>query len=128
MSDHARFIELAQRLIDKHGRTVTLEVLSSTPADANKPWKGAATPTVASNFAPVKGVFVPLASAEALGLKITDNELLRGVNETLLVAGSDDDFRACNSVSDNSVRHRIKFAEVLAPGDQIVLYYFGIER
>lgn len=127
MSDHARFIELAQRLIDKHGRTVTLEVLSSTPADANKPWKGAAEPTVASSYS-VKGVFVPLSSAEALGLKITDNELLRGVNETLLVAATADDFRSCNSVSDSSVRHRIKFAEVLAPGDQTILYYFGIER
>lgn len=127
MSDHAKFVALAQRLIAKHGRALNIQFLSGIAADPAKPWKGAGTPTVANSH-PVIGVFVPISSAEELGIGVMGDELLKKTSQLLLVAGDNNDYAAADLVEDSGVGYRITFCEKLTPGDTTILYYFGVSR
>lgn len=127
-TDYVRFAELARRLIAGAGRTATFEHLSATPADANKPWKGPAAPTVAtSKDAPA--AFVP-PSGSGLGKELVSDELLARCEQVCLVAPSEDAyaFETATSIQDGGVRWRVTWAYVLAPGPLPVLYALGVAR
>jgi hypothetical protein len=125
--DYARAVALAQRLINKNGRTITVERLSSTPTDANKPWKGPSAPTVAGSAQP-KGVFLPVSSASELGLFAPDDELLKRIEQLVLIAADGvNAFDTFHRISDG-VLYRIDWVRVLKPGDTVILYAMGIKR
>jgi hypothetical protein len=125
--DYARAVALAQRLINKNGRTITVEQLSSTPADPSKPWKGPGAPTVAASATP-KAVFLPVSSASELGLFAKDDELLKRVEQLVLLAADGvnafDEFHRIN----DTVVYRIDWVRALKPGDTVILYAMGIKR
>lgn len=125
MSNHQNFIALALRLIAKHGRDVTFKVLSSTAADADKPWRGTATaPTV---IGPLKAVFVPFRGYE-FGSEYTDTSLFKEVEEVCLVAGGQGDLETAHLLTDGGKELKIEWVQRLRPGDQTVLYAFGVDR
>lgn len=125
---YADNVELAQRLINAKGRDISLEVLSSTPEDINKPWKpgAAGIPTVATSYS-VKAVFVPAAGAD-LGKTFVDKELLKRCDEVMLVAGQTNDLTTCHRVLDGGKYWRIAWTKVLEPGDTKIFYAMGVVR
>lgn len=125
--DYARAVALAQRLINKNGRTITVQQLSSTPVDANKPWKGPNAPTVLASATP-KGVFLPVSSLNELGLFVADDELLKRVEQVVLIAADGTNaFDTFHRVSDGVLYH-IDWVRTLKPGDTVILYAMGIKR
>lgn len=125
MSDHQKFVDLALRLIAKNGRDVSFEVLSSTPVDATKPWRG--TGTAPTTIGPVKAVFVPFRGFE-FGSVFTDSELFKEVEEICLVAAGQGNLETAHLLSDGGKKYKIEWAQRLRPGDQTVLYAFGVNR
>lgn len=124
----SRQIALAQRLIQKNGRTVALQLLSSTAADATKPWKGAATPTVAQTQS-ASAVFLPASGSMDLGSLGIDKELLKRVEQVAMVAGlPGTDLASFTTVLDGSSRFKIDWVRTLKPSDDTVLYVFGVTR
>lgn len=123
--DFARAVALAQRLINKNGRSVTIQRLDATAADSNKPWRGAGEPTVAQEV-PQKAVFLPSSGTDLGGL-VTDDELLKRAEQVCLVAG-DTDLTGFNIISDDSIKWKIEWIQVLKPADVIVLYAIGVKR
>ena len=124
MSDHAKFVATATRLINKHGREVQLKVLSSHVADSTKPWKGVDTPPTAVS---VMAAFVPFRGFE-FGSMFLDDELLKSVDEVCLVAANGTELEKSHIINDESVDYKIEWARRLKPGGQVILYAFGVNR
>jgi hypothetical protein len=126
--DYARAVALAQRLIDKNGRTITIDQLSSVPVDANKPWKGPAVPTVAAT-ASLKAVFLPVSSASELGLFAKDDELLKRVEQVALIAADGvNDLTAFHRITDVGSFWKVDWTRELKPGPTTILYAIGVKR
>lgn len=124
MSDHQRFIALALRLIAKHGRDVNFQIISSTPADTDKPWRG--TATAPTTIGPLKAVFVPFRGFE-FGSVFNDTALFKEVEQICLVAGGQGSLETAHLVTDSGKDYKIEWAQRLRPGDQTVLYAFGVD-
>lgn len=118
---------LAQRLIDKNGRTIAMQRLSSAAADVEKPWEGPGVPTVAQTVS-VKGVFLPHTGTD-LGVLGIDQELLKRVEQVALIAGkAKTDFMLFHQVVDKAMTWKIEWIRVLEPGDTAVFYAIGVKR
>ena len=124
MSNHQKFIALALRLIAKHGRDVTFQVINSTPADADKPWRGTATPP--TQIGPLKAVFVPFRGFE-FGSEFTDNALFKEVEQICMVAGGQGNLETTHLITDSGKEYKIEWVQKLRPGDQTILYAFGVD-
>jgi hypothetical protein len=125
MADHARFVALATRLIEKNGRDVILKEKSGTATDTNKPWKGStSSPTVLGT---VKAVFVPFRGFE-FGSTFTDDELMKSVDEVCLIAGGNDAFDNTTLIYDETKDLKVEWIRRLRPADLTVLYAFGVMR
>ncbi len=127
MTFYEKLAATSRKLIAQYGRTVTLQRLDGTPGNADFPWEGPATPTVAFAQA-VPGVFVP-ASGAGLGEDWLNSELLASVSEVLLI-GPDpvNDYTNINQVVDQSLTFAVSWVKVLRPADEILLYAMGISR
>lgn len=125
MSDHQRFIDLALRLIGKHGRDVTFKTVSSVPADVAKPWKG--TGTAPTTVGPFKAAFVPYRGFE-FGSVFNDVQLFKECDEICMVAGSQADLETPHVITDRGSDFKIEWIQRLYPGDQKILYAFGVNR
>lgn len=124
MSDHQKYIATALRLIAKHGRNVTFKVLSSTPADTDKPWRG--TASAPTPIGPLKAVFVPFRGFE-FGSEYTDTALFKECEQVCLVAGGQGDLETAHLITDNGKDYKVAWVQRLKPGDQTVLYAFGVD-
>lgn len=123
--DYAELVETVRELIEGTGRSVTFNKLSETVADSNLPWKPSGAPATAAAFA----TFVPLSSAQELGLLIEDGELLRRTAEVCLVAPhASVDLATYQTIIDGGVTHRIEWVRVLKPGDTVLLLAFGVKQ
>lgn len=124
--DYAEILAIAVELIDDAGRDVVMQQLSATAADANKPWKGPGTATVASSVN-TKACFVPPSGTD-FGREFFDSELLKRCEQVALVAGNATDLSAFTTILDNNQRWKIEWVQELKPGDTTVLYAFGVKR
>lgn len=126
--DYAAFVTLAQELIADAGRLVTVQKFLAAPKNTAKPWEGTSTdgPLVESEF-DVFGAFVP-ASGTDLGQIVTDKELLKTVEQVVLVPGDEEHLETFTAMVDGEVRWKIEWAQVLRPGPLTVLYAFGVKR
>src|SRR5262245_22897398 len=126
--DYARAQALAQRLIQKNGKSLRFERLSAVPLDSSKPWRGPGTPTVAET-ADTVGVSLPHASLIDLGFFSQDDELLkRPTEQVLLVPGGTTALEPFTNILDGGVRWRVEWVRTLKPADTVVLYAFGVCR
>lgn len=118
----------AKRLIDKHGRTVTVvKHDSNTVADPTKPWRGTSTPVAITVTG--KAAFVPRTFILASFGQDFDGVLEEG--EYALFAANDDggnDLETFNVMKDGGKDWKIMRTELIAPGDTRVLYMFQVKR
>jgi hypothetical protein len=126
VADYAAALALAVRLIDENGRDVTFQRLDATAADAAKPWKGPAAPTVAESL-PKKAVFLPHTGANSLGKDFIDESLLKRCEQLALIDG-EDDLSVFHQLSDDGKVWRIEWLKELKPADITVLYAIGVKR
>jgi len=141
--DYSEFVELAREMIAESGRVIEICKLENNTPDPSKPWLGGpalAGPednlTVMAAFLPTTGNGGGLAAngGSGIGTSFVKDELLAQVNQIVLVAPPDDTldtfaggrFANHDLILDNDVRYRIKWAEVLRPGDVVTLYVFGV--
>lgn len=132
MATHAEFADLANRLISKHGRSITLNKRDRDPADANKPWNGptnvAADPEDTQTL--VAAALQP-SSAVQLGITTENSDLVKRSSEILLVAPPSTaayDLSTFDEVVDGGEVLRITAVEKLKPGTQTIIYFIGVKR
>lgn len=124
--DYTEFVALAQELIADAGRLCKVQKLSATPADALKPWMGAAAPTVQTERQ-VRAVFVPPSGTD-FGKDFISPELLQRAMQVALIAPTDISLEQMNLIEDGGVKWKVEWVQVLKPADLIVLYAFGVSR
>ena len=129
MPDYVKLAATAERLVANSGRTITLVQFNSTPADANKPWRGAADPRITPDATlSIVGAFVEPRSDIRLGLSSEIADLLARSSQVIIVA-STADLTAYNEVIDSdTTRWKILGLEKLKPGDTTLLYFIGVVR
>jgi hypothetical protein len=125
MSDHQKFIDTAVRLIAKHGRDTSFEVISSTPANPDMPWRGTNTPPLV--IGPLKAAFVPFRGF-TFGSEYLDNQLFKECDEVCLVGGGQGELETAHMVMDGAVTFKVEWVQRLRPGDQTILYAIGVTR
>lgn len=125
---HAKFAKLARRLIAKHGRIVTIEKLSRTPEDSDKPWRGPdPDPEVGLEYSvPVKGVIVEYDDDQI------DDDMIRRSDKRLLVGvpASDPvtDFIGADYVRDGDSIYGIVRVQPVEPGETRCMYDIQIRQ
>ncbi len=128
MAEYDAFAALANRLILKKGRKITLRQLSAVATDPTKPWKGTGAPTAAGTLLNVPAVFLP-ASGSGLGKDIVSEELLKKVTQVALIPPLQEGLDVMHEIVDtDGTIWKIDWAQVLKPATQTVLYVFGLTR
>lgn len=131
MVNYANFRTLAERLIEKNGRDISLVRRDQgNPTDAAKPWRDsteAATITVIA-----KGVIIEFETEDI------DNSLVRRGDKRVLLADKsviDEGGSATNliiedydHILDAGVRWKIIEANVIEPGDTRIMYDIQIRK
>lgn len=126
--DYVALAQTALELIKANGRQVTFRQLVDTPADSNKPWRGAADPTAGGTTEAAWCVAVPPSSANQLGMSTTDNDLVKRSEQILIVAPGLNDLADFEEVIDGTVTYRITGVETLRPADVTLLYFVGVAQ
>jgi hypothetical protein len=122
MARFTKSIALAQKLIKKNGRNVTITFPSTTLADPAKPWEGV---TTSSNTKVVKGVFTNYARTDQRNVNDGVPTNVQVGDQKLLVAAGDitpDDIKTATTVDDRSTTWKVINVEVVDPGDDPILY------
>lgn len=117
----------AKRLIEKHGRTVSIVKHGSTDASGTKPWRGVSAPVVATVTG--KAVFVP--KTFVLTSFTADVDGVSEEGEYALFAADNDDgenLETFNVMQDGGRDWKLLRTELIAPGDTRVLYMFQVQR
>jgi hypothetical protein len=125
--DYDEMALIAQEMIEETGRSIKVQKLSAVPADSTKPLKGPATPTVATDI-PVFGTFVEVFSFIKLGMEVVDENLLKSVDQGVLVAQASTDIEKFDVIFDNGITWKIEWCRVLKPGSTVLLHWFGVKR
>lgn len=117
---HEKFARVADRLITKNGRPVTLQLLSRTPEDAAKPWRGP-DPDPEEGIAAsedVIGVFTDYKESEIDGVDVRrgDKRLLVAAKASAL------NLETFDIALDAGTVWRLFNIELLEPGTTRILY------
>lgn len=114
------------------GRAVTFNKFDTTPDDAGDPGAGTADPRAnPDETAILQAAFVQPDSAQELGMRTDDEDLLKRTSEIAIVQPGPTgtfDLSAATEVLDGGVRRRVTFVEKLQPGPIILLYFVGMAR
>lgn len=125
--DYSRAVATVRRLIAASGRVVTFERLSSTAADAAKPWRGPSAPTVAASTS-AAAIFVPSTGA-GLGKEFVSEDLLRQCEQVCLVGPIDEfDLSTTTALVDDTQRWGVEWVHELRPGGTALLFVLGVKR
>lgn len=125
MGAHDKFLPTIQRLLKKHGRTVTFIELETAgafpgegPADPRNPPKRSLT---------VFCTFVEPDSLQRLGIGTELDQLIQRSTEICLVPGSNEvaDF---NEILDEGKYYSITGMQKLRPGTTTLLHFVGVKR
>lgn len=128
MSDHQEFVDLAIELIDENGRGMEIDRLGNTPLDPNTPWDKSTVVEVDNTVVSV-AVFLP-AEGSGFGFLGVDQDLLKETEQVCLMYPDSlgTDLATYHRIRDNAVNWKINWVRKLAPGDQTILYAFGVAR
>lgn len=118
--DYAKMQQLAQRLIEQSGRSVTLQRLSRKSDDPDKPWRGTADLTPADEEVIVSAVFLDTISSRYLGLTIQkegfgDEGSAQYVIVSTLSAPAND-LKVFDRLIDGYQAYQISAINILKPG------------
>lgn len=136
MVDYNNINLMAQRLIEPNGRTMTVRRLGRTPTDADKPWRGSATPRDSAEVEyeeEVNGVFVEPYSLIRYGFTATDVEDMRRFDIVVIFASksftdlSIDPF-GLSEIEDDGTIFTAGLIRQLKPGPIPLLYVVGAKR
>jgi hypothetical protein len=129
---HDKFVALAKRLIEKHGRLVTLRKISETPNDTDKPWRGNDDDTSASDDISItaktlmKGLFYEDSP---------DNEVRRAVQDAVVAAasavdtnGAQVDLKGFDQLIDGDIVWKIDKVQEVKPGDLVILWKLRLKQ
>lgn len=130
MVNFVSFQNLAERLIEENGRTISLVRRDQdNPTDPAKPWRGSTE--AAEITVVVKGVFIEYEKMDF------DGSLVRRGDKRLLVAAKSvtDESSASNlkiedydHVLDGLVRWKIITAELIEPGDLRIMFDIQVRQ
>jgi len=131
VADHTKFVTLAKKLLNSHGRSISFIKLNELPADPNKPWKGPGVGGETTLL--VDGVFVPPNTVRqfgltALGLGTEFQDLIAMSQQIIIVSPGENDLREYTSVLDNGERWGIIGLQILKPGITTILGFVGVRR
>jgi len=130
--DFVKLADVAKRLVEANGRAVTLVRYKQTPGTPSQPWKGPGSPTAAPDASvSVKAVIVSVASAQALGISVPDDDTLKRTSQIAIVAPGSalaEDLATMNELVDGGVRYSVSFVEKLRPAATTLLYFIGVAR
>lgn len=127
MANHTKFLNLATRLIKKHGRLMKFIRIDSPTADPDKPWAGTVGGPIDVELAEVMGVMAPFRGND-FGSLWSDFDLSKTADEIYLVAGVPGvDLLESHKILDGSER-KVEWVQHLKPGDLTILYAFGVNR
>ncbi len=128
--NYSRLAATADRLIKANGKNVTFKRQSQTPADSNKPWRGAGAHQEDLTIACV-AVVVP-------NDEIDDKEAMRRGDSTAYIAastfGNGDPFSAADLVTidtmvdDEGYTWHVHGVKIINPGSMRVLYTAELEH
>lgn len=125
MANHQKFLNLATKLIKKHGRSMTFVKIVSGNTDPDKPWKGSGATDV--TLATTIGAMVPFRGND-FGSLWQDFDLSKISDEVVLVAGVPGvDLLEAHKLLDGPER-KIEWVQHLKPGDLTIMYAFGVNR
>lgn len=127
MAIHDKYANLAERLITKHGRPMTVRKLSRAAGDATMPWRGPDTaPEDGYEYEqPVIGVVTEYDEDEI------DGEQVRRGDKRLLVAAKPNagtDLLKSDSLLDEGQVYGIIRGNLLKPGVTEILYEFQVRQ
>lgn len=127
--DYSDLLATAQDLIQRFGRQVTFIKLDASPADADKPWLGAAAPRSSpDDTATVYAVNVPVSSLADLGGMSRADDMLRNIDLAMVVEAQGDDLATFHVLQDGGVDYRLKIVKTLKPGATTMLFAIGACR
>jgi len=116
---------LADRLIDRHGRTVVFTKSGTTAVASGKPWLGV-TNSAASDTpgteTEVRAAFLNYRE------KAVDGTIIRRGDKRCLVSGTVVGLETMNAVRDGLSTWQIVDVDVLEPGDGRMLYDFQVRQ
>lgn len=124
MSDHQKFVALAERLITKHGRQINI---SKWGKDPDAPGWGEQEPVLEWSE-DVVAVNLP-ASGSSMGSLISNKDLLRKVSSVWMIYPIDGrDLSQLTTIVDRTVTQTVEWVEPLQPGDQLIMYIVGAKQ
>ena len=134
--DYNRVAEMAKRLIDSNGRSVTVRRLGRNPANPVKPWRGSETPRISLEIeyeASIRAVIVEPYSLIRYGFTGEDDEEIRRVDVVFIASGKDFmdlsiDPMGMDELVDSGASYNVNLVRQLAPGDVPLLYVIGAKR
>lgn len=134
MAEYDNAIALAERLLLKKGRLITLASVSTTPADSAEPWRGADRVATPDTTITVRAAFVPPNTVRQFGLtSLGLGSEIMGTTEmyeqVAIASNNDRDFRPYSYVIDTDTSEwKIIGLQQLRPGAQFVLSFIGLRR
>lgn len=115
---HQSFVDLAERLIPKNGRTVQIVREPTGSADATRPWEGAAdseTPTILSSPKVLQTSW-KRSDKETFNVELNDIKLL------LPASGAPEGFSTTMKIVDQGIKYAIIDFLLIQPGNTPILY------
>lgn len=115
---HQTFVDLANRLIPKNGRTVQIVQEPTGSADANRPWEGPSdteTPTVLSSPKVLQTSW-KRSDHETFNIEVSDIKFL------LPASAAPDGFSSLMKIIDQGTKYEIVDFVLIQPGDTPILY------
>lgn len=128
-ANHAKFVTTAQRLITKHGRSVTLIEFAGSD-NTEEPWKGPddPRPDVARRLT-VSAVFIPPSGVSDLGHTEISQDLFKDSEQVMMFsAGAQIEVGGFDEVEDGETRWKIDTIQTLRPGTVSIISYAGLSR
>ncbi|KKN40611.1 hypothetical protein LCGC14_0731730 [marine sediment metagenome] len=137
MALHDNFADLAERLINKNGRAVTVKTVVPAPVDPATPWKtdGTATTTTVS----AKAVFLDPEGATTFeelmvkisqGLSVEDRTSIEKAETNAWIPAKSvpNGISIEDTLIDGSTEWAISSVKLIQPGPTAIVYILGISR
>jgi hypothetical protein len=133
MVDYVKLAGIAERLVNKSGRAVTLVRNPTTMADPMKPWKGPDFVDGEEITLDVKAVFVTPNQVRIFGLSALGDstqfvDMVAVSEQIMILFPGENDIKQFQTVRDGTVNWNITAIQILKPADTTLLAFMGTRR